>query len=200
METAPPYRSPPQAADASKAPRELVYAVRHPASLGLGPTVLMLVVGGGVFAGLTALGQTTAGITSFLGITALQMWHRARRASGVVLRIEGSMLLVYPWRGARRASAVPLDDLHDVRLDTKTIHKEQRDTRAGVYAFAGAAGSIPVDVSRIQLVLSEAVEPIELTSEFGAYSETVEQIARMKTFLRACGWLPRDEREPAAPE
>jgi hypothetical protein len=59
---------------------------------------------------------------------------------------------------------------------------------------------MPVDVSRIALVLAEDVEPIELTPDYAAYSETVEQIARMKTFLRACGWLPRDEREAPASE
>ena len=195
-----PYRSPPSAPRRPEARRELVYSVRHPASQGLGPSFPVLVLGGGVFAGLAALGQTIAGFSSFVGITALHMWHRARRASGVVLRVEGAMLLVYPWRGARRASAVALSDLHDVRLDTRTIHKEQRDTRAGVYAFAGRAGSMPVDVSRITLVLAEDVDPIELTPDYAAYSETVEQIARMKTFLRSWGWLPRDEREAPASE
>jgi hypothetical protein len=57
--------------------------------------------------------------------------------SGIVIRVRSGMMLVYPWRGARKAATLPLEDLHDVRLDTNLIHRAQRDTRPGVFPQGG---------------------------------------------------------------
>jgi hypothetical protein len=113
--------------------------------------------------------------------------------------VQDRTLLVYPWRGAGNPSVVALDDVYDVRLDTKTIHKPQRATRPGIVVPGQISGSLEVDVSRITLVLAPSVPPIELTDEFASHSETVEHISKLKTFLRARGWLPRDERGEAVP-
>jgi hypothetical protein len=115
--------------------------------------------------------------------------------SGAVVRVENGTMLVYRWRGARTASVVALEDVHDVCLDTKMIHRAQRETRPGVFAAGGFSGSLAVDVSRITLVIASGVPPIELSADYASHSETVEQIGKLKTFLRCRGWLPLDERE-----
>jgi hypothetical protein len=50
-------------------------------------------------------------------------------------------------------------------------------------------------VSRITLLIAPGVPPIELSADYASYSETVEQVGKLKTFLRSQGWLALDERE-----
>ncbi|HEY5243192.1 MAG TPA: hypothetical protein VIJ22_17050, partial [Polyangiaceae bacterium] len=58
----------------------------------------------------------------------------------------------------------------------------------------GGGGGGPVDESRITLVLAPGVAPVVLTDTYASHSETVDQISKMKMFLRRLGWLPEDER------
>jgi len=172
-----------------------VYAVRQRAGdlPDLRGPFQAVVFGGVVYALFAWLGARkaalVAGLMVFAGAVVWQSVRRSRRASGVVLRVENGMLRVYPPH-APPAAPVPLADVHDVVLDTKMLRKPQRSGRRG----APGMRSLEVDVARITLVLSPEVAPIELTSEYGAHSETVEQIAKMKMFLRSRGWLPLDER------
>jgi hypothetical protein len=200
-----PYRTAPAVQTSVEGPVEFVYAVGHPADENASMRVFFpaLVVGALACAALARYGQLEAGIILLVAIAGGAWWRARRRMSGVVLRVRGGTMLIYPWRGAKKPAVITLDDLYDVRLDTKVIHRAQRETRPGVFAPGGYSGSLAVDVARITLVCAPTVSPIELTRAYASHSEVVERIAKMKTFLRARGWLPKDERgdseEDAAP-
>lgn len=149
-----PYRTVPEGPQPVERPREFVYAARHPADehAGLRAVFPVLLLAGVACAVLGSYGHLTVGLALLL-VTALWAWRfQSRRTSGVIVRIENGMMLVYPWRGGKTAAAVALDDVLDVRLDTKTLHKPQRETRPGVFAPTGFTGSLEVDVARIALV------------------------------------------------
>jgi hypothetical protein len=190
-----PYRTMEPAAAGTDKPREFVCTLHdHDSRGGLMGIVPGFLVGGVACAVLGVEGHMTAGLLAFVAAVVWAMRRRSVRESGVVLRVENGSLHVFPWRGAPKAEEIPLEDLLDVRLDSKTSHKPQRETRPGVFAVGGYSGALPVDVARIVLVLPSSVPPIELGKEYVSHSEVVEKISKLKKFLRSCDWLPLDER------
>ncbi|HEY1697821.1 MAG TPA: hypothetical protein VGG39_36925 [Polyangiaceae bacterium] len=194
-----PYRSSTSAPAAAEAPKEFVHALGRPADENADVRALLpgVLVGGVACAILARMDRLDVGLVVLVILCGMAWWRARRRASGVVLRVSERLVLVYPWRGARNASVVSFDDLHDVRLDTKAIHRAQRETRPGVFAPTGYSGSLEVDVARIAAVCAPDVDPIQLTRGYASHSEMVERIAKLKTFLRARGWVPKDERDAA---
>ncbi|MET0791243.1 MAG: hypothetical protein ABW061_06945 [Polyangiaceae bacterium] len=130
-------------------------------------------------------------------LTFAALWWRNRRLVArpqATLSIEGARLLVAN-RYSREILDVPLSDLLDVELDTKTIQRVQDNLSADVLPhfrlLHGQVGSA-TDVSRIVLVTSKLELP--LTEEHVSSSYTTESFGHLRRFLRNHGWLPKDER------
>ncbi len=137
-----------------------------------------------------------AGALTFAGL----WWNNRRQAARphARLSIEGSYLRLVEGE-ARERLYVPLDDLLDVELDTKTIQRVQDNVRADVLPafrlFHGQVGSAS-DVSRIVLITTKLELP--LTEERVSSSYTIEAFGKMRRFLRDNGWLPEGERGAGA--
>jgi len=145
---------------------------------------------------LTAYALPAAGLT--LGA----LWWRGRRQLALpqaTLSIAGSRLRIVD-RDARELLFMPLDELLEVELDTKTIQRVEDNASAGVLPhfrlLHGQVGSA-TDVSRIVLVTTKLELP--LSEERMSSSYTNESFGQMRRFLRSHGWLPEGERSAAAP-
>jgi hypothetical protein len=144
-------------------------------------------------ANLAAYALPAAGLT-FAGL----WWHnrQQRKRPQATLSIEDSRLRVEGHDGRERLY-VPLTELLDVELDTKTIQRVQDNLSGDVLPhfrmLHGQVGSA-TDVSRIVLVTASLELP--LTEERMSSSYTGESFGQMRRFLRNHGWLPEDERAP----
>jgi len=119
--------------------------------------------------------------------------YRKRKGANVVFRVRTGRLSIARALGDRELS---LDELHDVRLDTRTTSKNLTVARAdGVNTVFGAASNhnIELDQSRIELVI-DGEDPILLDREFISSSLCAEEHRAIRLFLRAHGWKPLDER------
>ncbi len=132
-----------------------------------------------------------AALATVLGLVWAWTEFRDRNGASVVLTVRGGRLRIE--RPSVDALDLALEELHDVRLDTKTTSKDMTVARADVSAAYGAsAPKIELDVSRIELVLDE--EDALLAPEFINASLCMETMRSMRLFLRAHGWKPLDER------
>ncbi|MBI2393868.1 MAG: hypothetical protein HYV09_30125 [Deltaproteobacteria bacterium] len=128
-----------------------------------------------------------------LGVVWASRDFRQRRGVCLVLQVHGDRVRVE--RKAGGPVEVDLDELHDVRLDTKSTSKNLTVARAdGVNSVFGAASAhdIVVDVSRIELVLEG--DDVVLDPEYINHSLCSEALRTIRLFLRAHGWKPFDER------
>jgi hypothetical protein len=119
--------------------------------------------------------------------------YRKRRGASVVLTVRTGRVMV---EGKSGKIDVSLDELEEVRLDTKSTSKNLTVARAdGVNSLFGASSNhnIEVDVSRIELHLA-GDEQMLLDEEFISASLCAEQMRAIRLFLRAHGWKPLDER------
>lgn len=94
---------------------------------------------------------------------------------------------------------VPLDDLVDVALDTKTIERVQE--APGPIAelrFVNSTVGGAIDVARIELLTRDGAS-VRLTEEYLSHTDSLEWRGKMRRFLRKHGWQPESERqvEPA---
>ena len=196
-----PQRTPTLARSSSGAEREFVYAVQQRAEAGgaSGAAFRLIVLAVVVCAVAFRFGHGTLGLAVGSTLAAWAVWtslRQARREGGVVLRVDGGKLLIHPWRGAPASRVLALEDVHDVVLDTKTAQTPQASPRGGRgRGGRGGGGGRGGDMSRIELVLAPEVPRVALSEGFASHSETVEQISKLKMFLRRLGWVPEDERE-----
>ncbi len=98
---------------------------------------------------------------------------------------------------AAGALDLALDELADVRLDTKSTSKNLTVARAdGVNTIFGSSSNhnIDIDVSRVELHIDGEDEPVLLDREFISGSLCAEELRAIRLFLRAHGWTPADER------
>jgi hypothetical protein len=196
-----PYRAVTLPEPRPDAPREIVYFSRdQERHVAPGRLFLQAILVSGVIAvGLSAVDHQAIGLAAMGAAMAwaIWRWHRARDIGGVLLRVREGELTVSPRNGARSLLDVPLRDLLDVRLETKSIHKVMRDTSIAAVNVGTHVGP-EVDVTRIVLVPREPVEPLSLTEAFVPHLEAAEAFAKIRTFLRAHGWVPVDERRTTA--
>lgn len=116
-----------------------------------------------------------------------------RQGAGVAFVVDKGRLLI---EHDGRSFEVELEELHDVRLDTKSTSKNMTVARAdGVNTIFGAASNhnIELDVSRIELALADG-EPVVLSRDWISTSLCSESLRSIRLFLRAHGWKPADER------
>ena len=147
---------------------------------------------------LATLLSPTAGLVAMVATAGLMLWRWKRAPHGhhVLLRVErGEVCLLTP--GARVARAtLPLDDLLDVTMDTRTITPvEEGDSAIPALRFAAARIGPEVDTARIVLVGRGGSTP--LTEAYLPKMDTTEWFGKLRVFLRRNGWVPEDERGAA---
>lgn len=194
-----PYRSADPGAPEPHAPAELAYASTDP-DRGASAIRRALHVGlvGGV-AGVIAvvlehpvLGEAILAATVVWGAWP---WYRAPDVGGLLLRVNEGWLLVFSRRARKPLFSLPLSQLDDVMLDTKTIKKVTgvRSVASGL-AFVDYKVGPETEEARIALVPDGDTPAFFLTEDRAPYQDSVEWIARIRTFLRKHGWVPVDER------
>jgi hypothetical protein len=131
-----------------------------------------------------------------VGLLALGAGYWKRRRSRVIprakLRIEQETLYL---SGPAFAApmAIPLGQLLDVYLDTKTIQRVQENTGTlPQLRFLNATVSGEMDTARIALELEK--ETFFLTEQRVSHTDANEWFSKIRRFLRKHGWLPDDER------
>jgi hypothetical protein len=157
-------------------------------------TLLFGICGGACVA--TTLSPAAAWIV-ILGVLAwsLRSWRRTRRGDAIVFRVDEGRLSIFV-RGARDPLLPPLalKRVRDVKLDSRSIDPVMRDTSITAVApqmkVRGA-----VDIARIVVIPAEPGEPIAITKDDLAHMDAVEGAGKIRSFLRAHGWVPEDERE-----
>jgi hypothetical protein len=148
--------------------------------------------GGGCVAGV---GTPWAGLAIMVVVVtwAVLSWRRTQRGDAVLFRIDEERLTVTA-RGAPLLASLPLAQLDDVTLDTKAIVPATQDTSTAAAGVVEMKARGEVDVARIVLVPAAPREPVALTKDHVAHMDAVEGAGKIRTFLRAHGWVPVDER------
>ena len=130
-------------------------------------------------------------------LVAILLWYNARRQRkrpGATLTVEDSQLVVVDAEG-QELLRVPLDELDDVTLDTKTVQPVQVSVTTGgipdIRSIHSPVGS-GIDNSRIELVTVNDV--IRLTEHYTSNIDATEWFSKIRRFLRKNGWTPLDER------
>lgn len=119
---------------------------------------------------------------------------RGRHAQNCILQIEDETLLVRAAGSKRPRALVPLADLSDVVLDTKTIQRVvEGPSMVAAVRYIDTRTNPDVDVARIVLVERDGTT-IRLGEKFLAHMDAVDSLGKIRVFLRKHGWLPDDER------
>ena len=131
-------------------------------------------------------------------LTAVALWYVARRRQkpqGARLKIVDSRLLVVDAAGTELLD-IPLHELEDVTLDTKTVQRVQLGISTGgvpQHTYQDGRAGAGIDNSRIELVTSKDV--IALTEYYTSNIDATDWFSKIRSFLRKNGWTPLDERE-----
>jgi hypothetical protein len=162
---------------------------RHGFKLFAPPCLLGLVVGG--------LVTEWAGVVAFAALLGFLIWWSRRRPENVViLRVTRGELAVIPMGSSREVFRARLDALDDVVLETKTVERVMETAAGAVNIGMGPlAPSVAsaTDTNRIALEPAEGA-PHALTKDYFGHAESIEQFAKVRTFLRTMGWTPLSER------
>jgi hypothetical protein len=130
-------------------------------------------------------------------LVAVFIWFSARRQRqqpGATLSVEDYHLVVVDTAG-QELLHVPLDELHEVTLDTKTVQPVQQGvTTGGIPDIRAVHTSVGpgIDNSRIELVTANEV--IRLTDHYTSSIDATDWFSKIRRFLRKNGWTPLDER------
>jgi hypothetical protein len=131
------------------------------------------------------------------GLVAVFIWYIARgqrKQPGATLSVEDSLLVVVDAAG-HELLHVPLDELEEVALDTKTIQRVQESiTSGGIPDIRSIHSPIGpgIDNSRIELITANEVIP--LTDHYTSSIDATDWFSKIRRFLRKNGWTPLDER------
>jgi hypothetical protein len=191
-----PYRFPPPRDPANAGGAELVFdpevrGRRMGGVAALRAWGLPVVVAGA----LAAVAGPGAGLGGLLAsVAAVAWWHRSPR-SGFVLTVDEGILRVFA-RGSKRAKVtLPLAELANVVLDTRTTHPVVEGASAiPAMRLIDSRVAPEVDIARIALV-DGAGGTFLLGDDYLAHMEAVEWFGKVRTFLRKQSWLPESERE-----
>lgn len=88
---------------------------------------------------------------------------------------------------------LPLAELQDVELDTRSFEKVEGRVRPD--GLIGTGQALTLEVSRLVLVIAGRDVGIPLREEYASYSDSLEWMGKVRLFLRRHGWLPHDERQ-----
>jgi hypothetical protein len=178
-------------------PTELTYVAREREVNRATPRLwiriwLFGLCGGGCVAGI---GTPWAGLVIMVVVVtwAVLSWRRTQRGESIVFRVDYGELTVTS-HGTALLARLPLARLDDVTLDTKAIVPATQDTSTAAAGVVEMKARGEVDVARIVLLPSAPREPLALTKEHGSHMDAVDGAGRIRTFLRAHGWVPVGER------
>ena len=125
---------------------------------------------------------------------AVWRWRRPVPATGMVLRADDGNLAIFssPTEGVAMLR-VPFHEVREVRLDTKTGTRAMREVRPDGILASGH--QFTVDESRIVFTLAGREDPWALTETRTSHAECLQWLGKIRSFLRAHGWMPEDERD-----
>jgi len=136
-------------------------------------------------------------IVSFLGgfgrraVAALGRTSHRGDAGELILRVEHGNLVIAAEGLPPRT--LPLAELQDVELDTRSFEKVEGRVRPD--GLIGTGQALTLEVSRLVLVIAGRDVGIPLREEYASYSDSLEWMGKVRLFLRRHGWLPHDERQ-----
>lgn len=124
-----------------------------------------------------------------------KIFRREPRGTTRLLVNEGVLGVVF--HDGRPNFRGELREILAVSLETDSIDKGQAQVGPDGRVGAGFT-SLPVDVSRIVLIVADRRAPIALSEARIAHMVAVEWLGKIRVFLRSEGWLPDDERPAPA--
>jgi hypothetical protein len=196
MKSGHPYRSTDLKKQPGPAPTRLVYShVDRAAKQAMGGMAIVRVLSLPLFVGALAyeLWSELAGlVTLVVSVFGMYMWWR-RRTGGEVfyLDVDQGKLTV---TSASVNETLGLLKLLAVELETKTIQRVQEgDSMIVGMRFIDSKVGAAVDTCRI--VLRTESKTVRMGEKYIAHMDAVEQVGKIRVFLRKHGWLPEDERK-----
>ena len=129
---------------------------------------------------------------------AVWLWRTRHDVGGAQLDVDGRTLLVRLDGPRSDPKRIALDDLLNVSLDSKSFSPVQEGSAMipGTRFIDQKSGD---EIEESRIVLSSRGEPdLPLTEARGSYSEAIEWLGKIRTFLRKNGWIPEDERPAEA--
>ena len=124
---------------------------------------------------------------------AVLSWRRTHQGESIVFRVDHGALTVTS-HGTAILASLPLARVEDVTLDTKAILPATQDTSTAAAGVVQMKARGEVDVARIVLVPGAPGEPLALTKEHASHMDAIDGAGKIRTFLRAHGWVPVGER------
>jgi len=119
---------------------------------------------------------------------------RSRPPRGVGLEVHGETLVISR-HGEEKPTTVALAAVRNVEIERKAIqrvtYQQQFSDPLPTTELSG-----DVEVARIVLSLDGDAPPVRLTEAWAPVFVCMERFGKVRTFLRAHGWLPLPEREP----
>jgi len=125
--------------------------------------------------------------------TASRANSRKKRSADATLRLDDGRLIVADSHGGIRID-VPLKELEDVVLDTKSVQRFREDTAGGFPDIRAVHTRVGDSFDNSRIVLVTANISVELTERYTSSIDATEWLTRIRRFLRSNGWTPREER------
>lgn len=143
---------------------------------------------------LWAASPTIAVVFAAVVTAGFAVVFRSRPPRGFGLEVQGETLVISR-HGEARPTTVALAAVRNVEIERKAI---QRVTYQQQYSdpLPTTELSGDVEVARIVLSLDGDAPPERLTEAWAPVFVCMERFGKVRTFLRAHGWLPLPEREP----
>ncbi len=143
---------------------------------------------------LWAASPTVAVVFAVVVTAGFVVVFRARPPKGVGLEVHGETLVISRPDEAK-PTTVALASVRNVEIERKAIQRVTYQQRISD-ALPSTDLSDDVEVARIVLSLDGDVPPEALTETWAPVFVCMERFGKVRTFLRAHGWLPLPEREP----
>lgn len=143
---------------------------------------------------LWAASPTVAVVFAVVVTAGFAVVFRARPPKGVGLAVHGETLVISR-PDEPKPTTVALASVRNVEIERKAIQRVTYQQRISD-ALPSTELSDDVEVARIVLSLDGDVPPEALTETWAPVFVCMERFGKVRTFLRAHGWLPLPEREP----
>jgi hypothetical protein len=197
--SASPYRVPFPAGTIRRQPAELVYRTKDPERFSTVVRAASQVAAGGlvVLVLLQGVGCEQLAPVAMLAAAFTAAWRArsAARDAGIVLRVDRGVLEV-TGGSMETLLTTRVAEITDVVLDTKTVRKVHEGAGGTpIVVYASTRVGPEIDIARIAIQVEGRSEDILLSDDYFGYLDTVAWLGRIRSFLRAQGWIPEDERE-----
>jgi hypothetical protein len=136
-------------------------------------------------------------LTGMAATAVLMFWlyRRGQTAQRFVVRMAGGSLSLNQWGIKQPLAYLPLSQLADVTLDTRSIQRVVEGTSmVPAVRYSEGRTAPEVDVARIVLIDCDGTT-VNMGERFLAHTDAVDALGRIRVFLRSHGWIPEDERD-----